>query len=246
MVYSAKTMTSRKRPASKANLAVIKREIKRGLTRQTELRRRDWQIQNVTIGEGSGGYAILPNYSVAQVSAATFVLNATLQGVDSASRVGNQCKESGLRLKGMISQFSSQVENVCGCVRVFLVRDHDGKGTTPNLSDVLSFPSSPYDVGSLVKWDNRKRFSILFDQTFALQAQASGATSANACCAVDIDLRGDVVGNTLTYSANDLSSGSLQNGAIYCFMTYCNMFQNPAATASPNFTGVGSFFFHDV
>lgn len=179
-------------------------------------------------------------------SASENVLNATVQGTAADQRVGNQVKEVGLRIKGMIMQTSATPSDVCSCVRVLVFRDRDGVGSTPSIADVLEYNSSPANIGSPVKWSNRKRFAILLDQTIALQAQSSVAAAAVACSPVDIDLRGSDFDNTLTYNASSLDAGSLLSGAVYCVMFYCHMAQDPVSGASPKFVGTSSFFYRDV
>jgi len=174
-----------------------------------------------------------------------YLLNATQQGTDSVQRIGNQVKESGLRLKGMIMHNSGVAGEICNCVRIVVVRDHDNKNVTPNASDVFEQATAPACIGSLVKWSNRKRFTFLFDQTFSLQAQAAEAGMSSACVPVDIDLRGSHgVDNLLTYNGNDFSSGSLQQKGIYCFMMADN-FGMGTMTTWPAFIGSINFFFHD-
>lgn len=226
--------------ASKDVRKVIRKEVKRARLTQSELHRRSF-LTNVALKED--GSSIL-----AGPSAGNFMLNATLQGTDSAQRVGNQVKESGLRIKGMLTQSSATAMDCCSCVRVLVVRDHDNKGLPPTLAEVLQFTTQPNMIGSLGLWSNRKRFTFVFDQSFTLQAQASTTAGAMSCTPVDIDLRADAgVSTTLTYSASSDSSDSLLNGGLYCFMWFHNLAAGePVEANRPAFYGTVSFFFHDV
>lgn len=236
-------MAGQKRQTSKAFKKVIRSEVKRAKLSQSELHRRAWSISTYQLSEPTAGLVPLVNAS----GGVNYILNSTLQGTSSDQRVGNQIKETGLRIKGMIMQSSTTPIDVCSCVRVIVVRDHDNKGLTPGISEILEFPAGDPAIGSLVSWSNRKRFSFLLDQVFPLQAQSSTASSAVACAPVDIDLRGDAgLSNTLTYSASSDSAASLQNGGIYCFMFYCHMGANPSGPNSPMFAGTVTFFFHDI
>jgi len=230
---------SAKKPAKK-DMKAIRTVVKRAIRAQSELKRVAWGVKTTQRITEDGAY-ILPN--VVGLTPTSFVLNGTQQGTDSSTRVGNQIRESGLRIRGMIMQSSTTPSDVCGCVRVFVVRDHDNKGTTPTLAEILDVSTTPYNIGSLVLWPNRKRFSFLFDQVFPLQAQASLAAAATACAAIDIDLP---LSNVLTMSLNTRDAGSIQNGGLYCYMQYCNMELDPAASACPAFNGAVSFFFHDM
>lgn len=232
-----------KRSASKIDRKAIRKEVKRVQLATSELHRKSWGVTSYTIVENpaGGGVLALPGFG------GGYMLNNSEQGVNAEQRVGNQVKETGLRIKGMIMQASSALADVCSCVRVIVIRDHDNKGVVPTMSEILYNTSEGPSIGSLVLWSNRKRFTFLFDQTFPLQAQASGASTANACCPVDIDLRADQgLSNTLTYDSTSASSVTLQNGGIFCYMWFCNMSANPAAGSSPIFTGTGNFFFHDI
>lgn len=207
--------------------------------RRKETRRLSWTLKDQQIPE--------TGYSLINSSAPNTILNACLQGTDTTQRVGSQIKEVGIRIKGMIDQKSTSVDHVCGCVRLVIVRDHDNKSTAPTLSDVLEVATTPENIGSLIKWNNRKRFTVIEDCIITLQAQASGTSAASACSSVDLDLRkASGLGNTLTYQTNALDAGSLNDGGIFAFFIYCNAHGNPLTTELPMFTGSINFFFKDV
>jgi len=234
---------------SKKAKSEISAQIKRARLSQSELHRRSWYLQ----ASATTGSTALPDMSWIKLSNspatvyANGVLNACVQGTSSDTRVGNQIKESGLRLKGMISQMSTASEGACGCVRIVIVRDHDGGATEPAASDVFEISAGNSSLGSLVKWSNRKRFTFLFDQTFVLQAQASGSSSAVACTPFDIDLRAaHGMDNTLTYNANSLDVGGLQQKAVYCFIQYMNENTAVSGGSVPFISGCANFFFHDI
>lgn len=231
-------MAGKKSRTSKMEKKILKK-MRISEDRRKETRRLSWSVASGGMPEA--GYAIRNSVSP------NTILNACLQGTDTTQRVGSQIKEVGLRIKGMINQKSTSVDHVCGCVRFLCVRDHDNKSTSPSLTDVLESASTPDNVGSLVKWSNRKRFTILEDCIITLQAQASGTSAATACASVDIDLRKvNGVGNTLTYQSNDFTAGSLNDGGIYAWFIYCNAAVDPAAGELPMFNGTVNFFFKDV
>lgn len=231
--------SSKKRPST----AVVRKEVnaamRKAAKKQGETRRRSWTPAEVQITESG---VTLANFS----GGTNYILNTCLQGTDSTQRIANQVQEVGLRIKGMIYQNSANVENVCGCVRVLIVRDLDNKGTSPTLAEILDFSTAPSNLGSLVLWANRPRFKFLVDTTMTLQAQASGATSASACAPVDIDLRSTVVGSRLTYQDNTDTANALNKGGIYCYFIYCNGAFDPATGHLPKFRGVVNFLFRDT
>lgn len=226
-------------------MSAVRKEIRRVQRKQMELHRNHWEIQPTvnSIVEGSGVFAIPADSSAAPVD---YMLNGTLQGVDVHNRVGNQIKEVGLRIKGVISQNVTSLANACGAIRIIVFRDHDNKAATPTLPDLLEFTgtsSQAYNMGSLIKWSNRKRFTFLFDQTLPMNPQSTGATSAQIVAAVDINLS---INKLLTMSLNSRGAGSIQDGGIYAFFMYTNPFGNPTGTELPKFEGCVSFTFVDV
>jgi len=234
-------MAKKRGHLSKTAQSAITKAVKRAKLTQSELHRRSWIIPMTGTGllQIGGTPTAMWNGSTTN-----FLLNASLQGTGSDQRIGNQVKESGLRLKGMIMHMSTVAGEICNCVRIVVVRDHDNKSVLPLASDVFENSSAPECIGSLVKWSNRKRFTFVYDQVFALQAQAAETGLTSACVPVDIDLRGTHgVDNLLTYNANDYTSGSLQQKGLYCFMMADTLVAAP--TTFPYFIGSASFFFHD-
>lgn len=229
-------------------MKAIKKEIKRTIKKGMELHRVHWTTNissaAVNIGEG-GSYLTLPNDN--NPAPAAWCLNGTLQGVDSNQRVGNQIKEDGLRIRGIINQQSTTaLQGSVGVIRITVFRDHDNKGTVPTSTDLWEFPASSgsaQGTGTLIKWSNRKRFSILFDELVPLQPGASNGVISVACAAVDIKLK---LSKLLTMSANTRDASSIADGGIYCFMEYCNLNTNPATAECPQFHGCVAFTYYDV
>jgi len=239
-------MVGKKRTLSKSTTKQINQAVKRARVMQTEVHRRAFQALggSGTMNRINETWITLPNDS----NGSTGPLNACIQGVDVDQRVGSQVKESGLRIKGMIAQTSTLSTEVCSCVRVVVVRDHDGKGSALVPAEVFQDSTSPNNIGSLVNWNFRKRFTFLFDQTFTLQAQAGATTGGFAACTpVDIDLRAaQGFDNTLTYNANTIGAGSLMQKGVYLMAVACNMFGDPLPAALPSLNVSVNFFFHDV
>jgi len=93
------------------------------------------------------------------------------QGLNSTSRVGDSIRIQHIEVRGRVTISTAAVTSL---VRFMIVRDLDGYGTVPAVTDVLetavavSAPLAPY------KFNKRQRFSILYDEIFAL---AGGATA---------------------------------------------------------------------
>lgn len=218
--------------------------MKRAKITQSELHRRSWSLTRT--GANVANIYDTPQALTNGITTGNGLLNGCLQGTNSEQRIGNQVKESGLRIKGMIQHMSTAAGEVCNCVRVVILRDHDNKGVAPLPADIFEDPVAPQVIGSLVKWSNRKRFTILFDQVFSLQAQAAEPGITSACVPVDIDLRGaHGVDNTLTYNANTLDAASLQQKGLYCYLM-AETTASAAPTTWPQLVGTCQFFFHDV
>lgn len=102
-----------------------------------------------------------------------YSLSMVAQGLTSTTRVGDSIRIQHLELRGSVLLNSADsVTNV----RVMVVRDLDGYGTAPTPADVLETTQSPAAPFSPVRFSRKERFSILYDELFALQSAATGGT----------------------------------------------------------------------
>ncbi len=94
------------------------------------------------------------------------------QGTTMNTRVGNSIKVQRLEILGRVAANSSIT--TFSVVRVMVVRDMEGQGSAPAVSDILetvgtsAAPRSPHD------WLNRKRFAIVHDELIVLSANSGG------------------------------------------------------------------------
>ena len=109
-------------------------------------------------------------------ASATFNTSGTLyslstvgQGLDYNERVGNSIKLQSIDVRYRIFMNTSSGNTV---VRVIILRDLDGYGTAPAISDILQ-DGVGTATAPLAEIDflNRKRFSILYDYTDTLSPQ---------------------------------------------------------------------------
>lgn len=95
------------------------------------------------------------------------------QGTNYTDRVGNSIKMQHIEVRGRLFKASAATTSV---LRVLLVRDLDGYGTLPAVTDILETVGSA--TAPLTQYDflNRKRFSILYDELLTLNS--TGDSSA--------------------------------------------------------------------
>lgn len=89
-------------------------------------------------------------------------ISTLVQGLDYNQRVGDSLKMQRIECRYRWQINTSAVKTF---VRVLLVRDLDGYGTTPAVTDILESA----DVIAPVKFLNKDRFSILYDDIETLQ-----------------------------------------------------------------------------
>lgn len=228
-------MVGRKRATSTEKR--ILKKVKKSIIASNETKRVTRSVTGVAISE-SGTVLSLGGFPL---------LNSCLQGADVMNRTGDVVQEVGLRIRGMVMQDSSTPADICGCLRVLVVRDHDNKAATPSLAEVLTTSTSPVNFSSGILQSNSKRFSVLVDRAVVMEAKSSTATSAVACTFLDLDLRKAAgIGRRLKYSANTQDAGSLLDGGIYCFFIWCNPMMSTAPADLPHFDGELNFYFKDI
>jgi len=92
------------------------------------------------------------------------------QGLTSTTRVGDSIRLQHMEVRGRFVINSAATTSLC---RVMVVRDLDGYGTAPNVSDILEYTSSTLGPVSPYKFNKKQRFSILFDELLSLQGGAA-------------------------------------------------------------------------
>ncbi len=102
-----------------------------------------------------------------------YSLSMVSQGLTSTTRVGDSIRIQHIELRGCVLLNSA---DATANVRVMVVRDLDGYGTAPTPADVLETTQSVAAPFSPTRFSRRSRFSVLYDELFALQAAAAGGT----------------------------------------------------------------------
>jgi len=140
-------------------------------------------------------------------------INLLAVGDDNTSRDGRQVCFKSVQLK-------LRVQNTVGGAmqkaRVLLVWDNAvNSGAVPTMTTMLTADS---DAG-FPNIDNAQRFTILYDQSFALGPNVTTATQAQASNVI-YDLSFYKKMNSITqYSGTTAAIGSIQNGALYLVTT---------------------------
>jgi len=153
---------------------------------------------------------------LANASGATFtVLNSVATGNSDSTRSGPKIKEVSLEIKGFIQADGSGAALVNDCLRLSIVRDHDGQGTAPaygDVFDVVGMIPGSYE-STMPRFGNRKRFTILADVCIPINTPAAGSLTI-----IPIHIK-IPLNKTLTFSSDvtTLQDGSLRDGPIYMF-----------------------------
>jgi len=96
-------------------------------------------------------------------------ISTVVQGLDYNQRVGNSIKLQEIEINARIFMNTTSGNTV---YRFLVVRDLDGYGTTPAVSDILANGVGSATAPLAIKdFLNRKRFSILFDEMGTLSPQ---------------------------------------------------------------------------
>lgn len=104
-----------------------------------------------------------------------YSLSMVGQGLTSTTRVGDSIRIQHLEIRGSV--LVNSADATCN-VRVMVVRDLDGYGTAPTPADVLETTQSVAAPFSPVRFSRRSRFSVLYDELFALQGASAGGTAS--------------------------------------------------------------------
>ncbi len=107
------------------------------------------------------------------VNGALVPISRIAQGTNYTERIGNSIKMQRIEVRGRIFKNASASNSV---IRILLVRDLDGYGSVPAVTDIMETVGSSAAPCTQYDWLNRKRFSILFDEFLTLSSTGdSGA-----------------------------------------------------------------------
>jgi len=209
--------TTRVRKSAKSIAKVVSSE----LARRTETKMRILSIDNTGPNTVTAAGIVIGNYT-GNLTAANY-LNLVNQGSDYNQRTGSQIKEISLEIRGQVAIGPVATTNVGeGCVRIIVFRDKDNRAAQPAFGDIIDVNNvapSTLQVGAGVLarttampyWENRKRFSILYDACVDLQGQSSEGVKTFKDFHIFLKL-----GKTLTFQSNGNTYGALVDGGILC------------------------------
>lgn len=138
-------------------------------------------------------------------------LNLCAQGDDIGNRVGRQINMKSVQIRGIIKPATAGSNNA-SLVRVVLLYDRQPQPTVglPASTDILTTASSY----GMVNLDNRERFTVLRDSTFALgnSVAATGyAESPNIAC---VDMYVKLAGARTTYNTTAGTIAAVSTGSL--------------------------------
>ena len=105
-------------------------------------------------------------------SGSVSLLNGIVQGYDVSERIGRGAITDCVELNLAIYQSSSTLSLTR--TRLMVLYDTQTNGAAPAVTDVLQFasPESP------INWENRRRFIVLFDESYKMASTSAGATDS--------------------------------------------------------------------
>jgi hypothetical protein len=101
-------------------------------------------------------------------------LSAIAQGLTSTTRVGDSIKLQHIEVRGKVTVNAAATNSI---IRICVVRDLDGYGTPPTNSQIFQLNANVSAPLSAPKFQNRNRFSILYDDVVTVQSVLSQGTS---------------------------------------------------------------------
>lgn len=141
--------------------------------------------------------------------------NDMAQGDDVQNRIGRQVKVRSFELRGIV--FPEDTTTVDTLVKVSLVWDKQpNSAVVPGVADIFNADAST----SFINLNNRKRFTILKEQLFAVGATNNTATQAfaHAPSLYKIDWKVNLKNRLTTYSGTG-SSNTIATGALLLVLT---------------------------
>jgi hypothetical protein len=155
-----------------------------------------------------------------------YYLSGLAQGLDISNRVGDSIKLQGIHIG-----FQMGISNATtvGVARIIIFRDLENQGVAPVWADVMSSTGYPYEIAP-VNYLNRNRFSILFDESTAIQPIAYTGTMKEA----SIPHTGHIKYRGITSAV-----GSAAEGSVFALVWAASM------SAQPSFGLVVRFLYTD-
>jgi hypothetical protein len=135
-----------------------------------------------------------------------FPITQLAQGLTSTNRVGDSIRIQHLEVRGRVVINNTASTSL---IRVMVVRDLDGYGSAPAVSDVLEVNGSVGAPLSPEKFQKRERFSILYDELIALQGSSTTGTAS-----VPFSFSSSHQGHVL-YLGTTASAASDGKGSVY-------------------------------
>jgi len=156
-------------------------------------------------------------------SGALTVLSETAQGLTSTTRVGDSIRLQSFEFRGTAKAVSSSAPDT---IRFIILRDLDGYGTAPGVTDVLEAANawSPY------KFNKLQRFQILFDELATVDLVTKESVLVVYKSAINSHIK---------YLGTTAAAASDGKGTIY-LLTISNNASN-----QPVFTGVSRMTYTD-
>jgi hypothetical protein len=96
-----------------------------------------------------------------------FCVSEIAQGLDYLNRVGDSIKIQHIECRVRLYQNTGATETL---MRAVCIRDLDGYGTAPTTADILETVGTVSAPLSPLKWLNRDRFSVLYDELVAFNS----------------------------------------------------------------------------
>ncbi len=154
-------------------------------------------------------------------------ISRVAQGTNYTERIGNSIKMQHIEVRGRIFKNATATSSV---MRVLLVRDLDGYGTVPNVTDIMESVGS--SAAPLTQYDflNRKRFSFLFDELLTL----NNTGDSSAVFEIQLPHEGHIL-----YLGSTATAASDGKGSLYM------LFISDEVTNTPTYTFSSRIVFTD-
>lgn len=154
-------------------------------------------------------------------------ISTVAQGVNFTERIGNSIKMQNIEVRGRIFINASATRSI---VRIILVRDLDGYGSTPNVGDIMESTGAAVDCLAPHDFLNRKRFSFLYDELLTINNTGDSSTVFE----ISIPHEGHIL-----YLGATAAAASNGKGSLYM------LFISDEATNSPTYSFYSRIVFTD-
>jgi len=158
-------------------------------------------------------------------------LNGIARGTDVSERVGRQVEMVSLDIR--VTGSCTPTTGTDQVQRFLVVVDHQVNGTAPTLQDVLvsASPDSMYNI------NNRKRFSIIYDKAYVINA--SGEAGSSKFFEIKISLR------PLLETFNGGNAGTVADIATNAIFAFAMGTNAPGATAGAVYGNCRMMYYDD-